>query len=75
MLGAIAIVAEMGHDRPDWWPIFPLLWLLVIGTLVFLAVKRGWGRRGPDPKAILGERYARGEIGVEEYRERLSNLR
>jgi uncharacterized membrane protein len=28
----------------------------------------------PDPRAILAERYARGEIEAEEYRERLGNL-
>jgi len=35
-----------------------------------------WGRRyaGPDPRAILAERYARGEIGLDEYRERRANL-
>jgi len=34
------------------------------------------GRRyaAPDPHTILAERYARGEIGLEEYRERRGNL-
>jgi uncharacterized membrane protein len=42
----------------------------------FVLWRRGpWGsRRGPDPRAILAERYARGEITHEEYRERLGHL-
>ena len=33
-----------------------------------------YGGPAPDPRAILAERYARGEITLEEYRERLGNL-
>jgi uncharacterized membrane protein len=39
---------------------------------------RGWGNGGREPRTdareILAERYARGEISNEEYRERLGNL-
>ena len=72
-----------GHDH-GWfwlWPLVPLVWFLVF--FLFLRVffwrgRRGpwgnYGHRGPDARAILAERYARGEITHEEYRERLGNL-
>ncbi|MGH2775352.1 MAG: SHOCT domain-containing protein [Actinomycetota bacterium] len=62
-----------------WWPIFPLLWLLVLGVVIFVLVR---GRRGGDrwhhgqsAEGVLAERYARGEIAEEEYRERLEVLK
>ena len=73
------------HDH-GWfwfWPLIPLFWLLVfflVARLFFWRGGRGpWGGRqaaaaGPDPRAILAERYARGEISHEVYRERLSRL-
>lgn len=70
---------------PGWFVIFPILWfLLVVAVVVLIArsARRGfrqgppWARQaGPHPVAILGERYARGEIDESEYRSRLSVLR
>jgi putative membrane protein len=62
-----------------WWPIFPLFWVLLWGVLIF-AVFRFRRGRGPwhharSGEAVLGERYARGEITEDEYRERLNVLR
>jgi putative membrane protein len=59
-----------------WWPIFPLLWFLVIGILVVALFRRG-GSRQPNRSAesVLGERFARGEIGEDEYRDRLNVLK
>ena len=70
------------HGGWHWfWPLIPLFWIAV---LIVCARRFLWrGRRGPwaaygtpapDPRAILAERYARGEITLEEYRERLGNL-
>lgn len=49
-------------------------WLLTLVGLGALAYRLGWtsggargGRGGPSPLEILKERYARGEIGREEY--------
>jgi putative membrane protein len=64
------------------WPLVPLGWVLVVLFVVWLIVRgrpRGpwathWSPPGPDPRAILAERYARGEISHDEYRERLSHL-
>ena len=63
-----------------WWPLWPLLWLVVIVTVVWFFKRGRWG--GPRPQSgadrardILAERYARGEITGEEYRERLEGIR
>ncbi len=63
------------------WPLIPLFWITVLVTFARLFWWRGrrgpwaaYGAPGPDPRAILAERYARGEITLEEYRERLGNL-
>lgn len=63
------------------WPLIPLFWIAVLFTFarLFRRGRRGpWaaygGPRAPDPRAILAERYARGDITLEEYRERLGNL-
>lgn len=71
-------------DEHGWfwlWPLVPLFWLLVFLLFARLFLWRGRGgpwasyrQPGPDARAILAERYARGEISHEEYRERLSHL-
>ena len=76
------------HDGPPWrdgehewmWvfgPLFGLLWLALFATVVWLIVRRNRPReRSAADRArdILAERFARGEITPEEYRERLSQL-
>ena len=61
------------------WPLVPLFWVVaffVVVRVFFWRGRRGpWAAYGaPDPRAILADRYARGEIGLEEYRERLGHL-
>ena len=78
----IAMAAEVlsagGWGPGPWWPIFPLFWIVAWGAVLFavLRLRRRDGRErdGHSIERILAERYARGEIGVEEYRERLSVL-
>ena len=73
-----AVVADDGngwhHDH--WWIVFPVVWLIVIAIVVALFWRRGRGPHdgGDSARRILGERFARGEIGVDEYRERLGQL-
>ncbi|MEU6660230.1 SHOCT domain-containing protein [Streptomyces sp. NPDC046821] len=68
-----------------WILFFPLIWAaVVIGVVTLLrrTVWRGRGRRGPwrpavdesSPIAVLGRRFAAGEIDEDEYWRRLSVL-
>lgn len=57
-----------------WGTIMMLTWVALIGAAVwFLARSVGSDSRG-RPRRILEERYARGELTTEEYRERLEHL-
>ncbi len=73
MLAATTILADSWHHDHAWWPLLWLFWLTVIGLLIFVFARRG--RRSPGARAILADRYARGEISADEYRERLANLK
>jgi putative membrane protein len=79
-LEVATLIASVGDDGRHWWvvaPFFWALWLAVLGAVLFL-VFRGRSRRwhGKDhAKAILAERFARGEISSDEFRERLEALR
>jgi putative membrane protein len=66
--------------RPGtWWPVVPLLWLVLVMigvTVAFLLIRRAAQRqssRAAEEK--LAQRYAAGDITEDEYRERLSVLR
>jgi putative membrane protein len=73
-----SVVASHGEHDHFWFP-FGLLWLVLLGAIVWLVFFRA--RRYHQPSGmdrardILAERYARGEITGEEYRERLEQLR
>jgi len=61
------------HDRVWWFP-FGLVWVVVLAAVIWFVV-RNTRQRGPSATDILAERYARGELSSEEYRERLAELR
>lgn len=75
------LVDLMAWGGPGWgggaW--VGLLWLLFWAALVIGAVALFGRRRRPDPvetaAEALAERYARGDIDEDEYRERLRVLR
>lgn len=58
-----------------WGTLMMLTWVAIIGTAVYLVTRRST-REPPGGRAreILDERYARGEISAEEYRERVDHL-
>ena len=72
-----SVVASHSEHDHHWFP-FAFLWLVLLGVGVWFLVR---GRRYRQPwgmeraSDILAERYARGEITGEEYRERLEQLR
>jgi putative membrane protein len=67
-----------GDDWSSWWWWMPvgmvLFWVLV--TVVIVLVVRALGRpqSDPDPRGVLDERYARGEIDDDEYRRRRATM-
>ncbi len=61
-----------------WGPIVLLGWIAVIAAVGWFVVRsaRPGERSGVDrARDVLAERYARGELSTEEYRERLEQLR
>jgi len=75
------------HEGPGPWILFvPLVWAAVVFGVVTVLRRTGWrGRRGPwqglgtahseqSPIAMLGRRFATGEIDEDEYWRRLSVL-
>jgi putative membrane protein len=81
MLTLATHVTEYGHHwgHGGWWPIFPILWFLLIGFVVFAIFRRrrfgGPCHHGQSSESVLRERFARGEIEEDEYRKRLEVLR
>ena len=57
-------------------PWIGLFWLALWGAAIFFWVTRGRRRSGwRSGEAVLAERYARGEIDADDYRDRLETLR
>lgn len=75
---ATDLASNGGWGPGGWWPIFPILWVILWGTLIFVAYRFFRGNRWQRDRSaqdVLSERYARGEINEEEYRKRLSVLK
>jgi putative membrane protein len=75
LLGAsLALLANRGDG---WWPLWLLLWLAIIAVGVWFLWRR-WGKPPREhldrAREILAERYAKGELASDEYRERLEQL-
>lgn len=69
------------HDGAGWWIFGPIMAALLI-TLIAVVIWRLIRGGRPDQfssadraRGILAERYARGELSGDEYRERLDGLR
>jgi putative membrane protein len=69
-----------GHMDDGWWWVMGVGWLVLLAALVVLAVvlvrhfTQGT-RSAPGAEDVLAERFARGEIDEEEYRQRRDILR
>src|SRR6266508_5266917 len=62
------------HHDGGWWLPFGLLWLVLFAAAIWFVV-RNVNSRQSSATDILAERYARGELSSEEYRDRLEELR
>lgn len=73
-LAAEALAHGEAWGPGPWWPIFPLFWVLFWGVLIFAVFRfrRRWDRPDASRSAdgVLAERYARGEISEQDFRER-----
>ncbi|HJU49088.1 MAG TPA: SHOCT domain-containing protein [Gaiellaceae bacterium] len=74
---AVLASGDWGHHG-GWGVLWLLFWLAALATTAWI-VLRLLRRRTPSgvdrARDILAERYARGELTSEEYRERLEQLR
>ena len=57
------------------FPVLPLFWIALLVGAWFLFRRRDDRGRTQSAEEILGERYARGEITLEEYQQRREVLR
>jgi putative membrane protein len=77
LLAMTPLLHSDGWSHPWVWPLVPLAWLAAL-VLLFRFVVWRWRPRpasGTDrARDILAERYARGDIELDEYRERLDRL-
>lgn len=55
-----------------WGSLMMLSWVVIVAAAIWFLTR---GRGGTGARDILDERYARGELSTEEYRERLEQLR
>ena len=73
LVGLLADTNGWHHDH--WWIVFPILWVVLLAGVVVLLWRRGRRPGDGDPaRRILAERFARGEIDAQEYRDRLALL-
>jgi putative membrane protein len=86
----MSTLAWHGDGPGPWILFFPLIWAAVVATVVTVLRRTAWrGRGGPwrdraaqhravtgehSPIAVLGRRFAAGEIDEDEYWRRLSVL-
>ena len=64
-----------GGGPGPWFLIFPLFWLTVLVLAAVWFRRSGPWRQLSTGRSVLDERYARGEISADEYRERLEVLK
>ena len=67
-----SVLAGFGWGGGPWFLFFPLLWIALFVGAFFLFRRRHdhWQRHSAEE--VLAERYAKGEISADEYRQRCS---
>jgi putative membrane protein len=84
VMAATTTLADHWNGPGPWILFFPLVWAAVIVGVGFVLRRTVWRGRGPwqhraaigehSPIAVLGRRFAAGEIDEDEYWRRLSVL-
>ncbi|WP_144766187.1 SHOCT domain-containing protein [Curtobacterium sp. 9128] len=75
MLTTLATAAPYFHGGGFPFFVFPAFsFLFLVPLVVFAVSRRGGWRAVADARAVLADRFARGDISAEEYRARLSEL-
>jgi putative membrane protein len=70
----ISLLAGSGWGGGPWFLFFPLLWIGLFAGGFFLFFRRRDRWQTHSAEDVLAERYAKGEISAEEYRQRLGVL-
>jgi putative membrane protein len=70
----INVLAGSGWGGGPWFLFFPLLWIGLFAGVFILFFRRRDRWQTHSAEEILAERYAKGEISAEEYRQRLGVL-
>jgi putative membrane protein len=73
------MIANIGNEAGAWawlWPLwFILFWFGIFALFRFVFWRRGHHWHGDSAEQVLAERYARGEISEDEFRQRRDVLR
>jgi putative membrane protein len=87
MLGQFASTAAVAYQHPGWhgawnggpgwWLVFPVLfWVLVLSAVGYLLYRRSPRQAARSAaERTLAERFARGDIDADEWRERRNAIR
>jgi putative membrane protein len=70
----VTVAAGFGFGGGPWFLFFPLFWIAVFVGAFFLFRRRHDRWAIHSGESVLAERYARGEISADEYRQRLNVL-
>lgn len=88
-MNTLSVLAQRAGDDDGWWghmdgwgggwmwlwgTLMMLSWVAIIAAAVWFVGRSRDGARTSRAREILDERYARGELTTEEYRERIEQL-
>ena len=66
---ATIVLEVAGWGGGPWFLFFPLVWIALFAGVLLFFRRRGERWHSHSAREILSERYARGEISADEYRQ------